>query len=208
MLFPGEPDFLIKFRAGDASALERVYCAYVDHVSRVVEAIRRSRTRAAPIDHDDLVQEVFAKAFAPRARRRFEGGRPFRPYLAQIARNVVADHWRRRRGEVALDPEPLLERLSIEADDGRTKAERAAYGQTMSAIDRYLASIPADVRRVHHALYVEGMSQREAAAALGVGRQAVRGLDARLRDGLRRELRRARRQRAASPRLAAGHDVG
>src|SRR5262249_5285782 len=113
------------------------------------------------------------RAFAPQARRAFDGSRPFGPYLTQIARNVVVDHWRLTRRQVPLDLNPLLEQLSLEADSQRRDAEGWADQRTVTAVERYLASLDPDLRRVHDALYVRGLSQREAAAALGLGRQAV-----------------------------------
>ena len=59
---------------------------------------------------------------------------------------------------------------------------------TLSFLQRRVRSLPPELRRVHDAIYVDGLSQREAAAALGLGRQTVRTRDARLRHVLRREL--------------------
>jgi len=92
---------------------------------------------------------------------------------------------------VHLDVAPLLEALSIEAGGMDTDPEDWADPQTIAVVERYLASLEPDVRRVHDALYVQGLSQRDTAEALGLGRQAVRGIESRLRADLRRELRRS-----------------
>jgi DNA-directed RNA polymerase specialized sigma24 family protein len=55
-------------------------------------------------------------------------------------------------------------------------------------LERRVASLPPDLGCVHDAIYVDGLSQREAAAALGLGRQTVRTRDGRLRHVLRRAL--------------------
>ena len=60
--------------------------------------------------------------------------------------------------------------------------------RALALLERRVASLPSDLRRVHDAIYVEGLSQRQAAAALGLGRQTVRTYDARLRHVLRCEL--------------------
>ena len=195
MVFVGKPDLLLRFRRGDCAALETVYWAYVDRVTRVVQAVVNGyltatgeRIRFGRTELGDLVQEVFVRAFSPACRQRYDGNRPYGPYLGQIARNVVADHWRVMRRQVAVDVAPLLEALSLEAG----AVENAwADQETIAVVEAYLASLCPEMRRVHEALYVQGLSQRDAAAALGLGRQALRGIEARMREGLRRELCRA-----------------
>jgi RNA polymerase sigma-70 factor (ECF subfamily) len=195
MVFVKEPGLLARFREGETAALERVYWAYVDAVTRVVQAVVSNhaprsleRLQGAAAEIGDLVQEVFVRAFAPRTRASFDGTRPYGHYLAQIARNVVVDHWRATRRQVPLDLDSLMEAMSLEADDAGKRTERWADPDTVAVVERYLATLPPELRQVHDALYVRGLSQREAASALGLGRQAVRGLEARLRAGLRRHL--------------------
>jgi RNA polymerase sigma-70 factor (ECF subfamily) len=195
MVFVKEPGLLARFREGETAALEQVYWAYVDAVTRVVRAVMNSHAprsldqlAGAATEIGDLVQEVFVRAFAPRTRASFDGARPYGHYLAQIARNVVVDHWRTTRRQVPLDLDPLLDAMSLEADDAGKRTERWADPETVAVVERYLAALPPELRQVHDALYVRGLSQREAASALGLGRQAVRGLEARLRAGLRRHL--------------------
>jgi RNA polymerase sigma factor (sigma-70 family) len=197
MVFAGKPDLLLQFRQGESSALERVYWAYVERVTRIVQAVANGytavgdeRVRFGRMELGDLVQEIFVRAFSPESRRRYDGDRPYGPYLGQIARNVVADHWRASRRQVVLDVAPLLDALSVESDAIGRAPERWADQETIAVVERYLASLEPDILRVHEALYVQGLSQRDAAAALGLGRQAVRGIEARLRAGLRRELER------------------
>jgi RNA polymerase sigma factor (sigma-70 family) len=198
MVFVGKPDLLARFRQGEGRALETVYWAYVDRVTRVVRAVASNYVTASgeqvkfgATELGDLVQEVFVRAFSPQSRLQYDGNRPYSPYLGQIARNTVADHWRVIRRHVALDVAPLLDALSLEADALERTPERWADRETIAVVETYLASLEPDVRRVHEALYVRGLSQRDAAAALGLGRQAIRGIEARLRAGLRRELERS-----------------
>jgi len=192
----GEPRLLERFRAGDEEALRIVYAGCVDHVTRVAGAVLRACAAGTPRGAGDVaaaladvVQEVFVKAFAPEARQRFDGSRLYEPYLAQIARNAAIDHWRQMSRYVPSDLEQLIERLSFEAaSDDSTNAW--ADRETVAIVDRYVAALDDESRRIHDALYVKGLSQREAAAALGLGRQVIRTTEAKLRSGLRRELSR------------------
>jgi RNA polymerase sigma factor (sigma-70 family) len=142
-------------------------------------------------DVADVVQEAFAKAFAPDARRRFDGERTFAPYLLQIARNVGIDHLRAKRRNVPIDVDQLAERLSFDARVDDHQADDWADPAMVALIDGYVASLDDDERRIHNALYVQGLSQREAAGQLGLGRQVIRTVEAKLRAGLRCELVRA-----------------
>jgi RNA polymerase sigma factor (sigma-70 family) len=194
-----EPDLFERFRAGEAAALEAVYSQCVDYVTRIAAGVLRAcatgSTRgwgelAATLA--DVVQEVFTKAFAPDARRRFDESRPYEPYLGQIARNVAIDHWRQMRRYVPSDPDQLIEKLSFEEAETPPRNDWSDP-DTIAVVERYLGSLDGETRRVHEALYVKGMSQREAAALLGLGRQAIRSKEAKLRRELRRELSRAGR---------------
>ena len=166
---------LQRFRDGDKAALEEVYRAYVDVVARAVAGTLRRCVggdrarvwRQVAVDLPDLVQEVFVRAFAPVTRRRFDGIREYGPYVAQIARNVVVDHLRARRLKVTHEPIILLENFSM-LTNPHQGAEDIADLQTMALVGDYVASLPADLRQIHEALYVRGLSQREAAAALGM----------------------------------------
>jgi len=197
-----EPELLARFRSGEEAALETVYARCLDFVTRIADAVLRacaagstrgSGEMAAALA--DVVQEVFVKAFAPEARRRFDGTRPYHPYLAQITRNVAVDYWRQMRRYIPSDLDQLIERLSLEEAVSNADNDRHDWAdpETVAVVERYIGSLDEESRRVHDALYVKGLSQREAAALLGIGRQTLRTKEEHLRRGLRRELARAAR---------------
>jgi RNA polymerase sigma-70 factor (ECF subfamily) len=179
-----------------------VYRVYVDSVARAIAGVLRrygseqshSGWREIAADVPDLVQEAFARAFEPQMRRNYDGLRDYGPYLRQIARNVVIDHLRRRQRRMVREREAVVDESSAEQRPHEQPADLA----TMTIVDDYIASLSPEMRRVHEAMYVRGLSQREAAAALGLGRQVVRTLEARLRQGLRSALE-ASERRATSP---------
>jgi len=192
----GGAGLLERFRDGDRTALEAVYRAYVGSVTNAVSnALRRydnggaSGRRTGATELLDLVQDVFARAFEPRTRRRFDGVREYGPYLTQIARNVVVDHLRRKQRQISVDIAPITSDLGSRPAPNEPPNDFADF-QTLAIVDRYVRALPENLRRVHDALYVQCLSQREAADALGLGRQTIRTLDARLKDGLRAALER------------------
>src|SRR5262249_26803089 len=198
-----EPDLLERFKSGEEEALRTVYSRCVDYATRIADAVLRACASGSARGSGglgtalaDVVQEGFVKGVAPEARRRCDASRPFEPYLAQITRNVAIDHWRQMRRYVPSDLDQLIDRLSLEADadsGNLAGANNWADPDTVAIVERYLASLDAESRRIHEALYVRGLSQREAATVLGLGRQVIRTHEARLRRGLRRELSRATR---------------
>jgi RNA polymerase sigma-70 factor (ECF subfamily) len=58
----------------------------------------------------------------------------------------------------------------------------------MTIVEGYLRALPDELKQIHEARFVKGLSQRDAADALGISRQQLRTREARLRDGLRRLL--------------------
>jgi RNA polymerase sigma-70 factor (ECF subfamily) len=188
----GGPALLRRFRRGDRDALEQVYHAYVDAVARVVAfSLKRFGSNASSQvwwhlagELPDLVQEAFTHAFNRRSREQFDGARPYGPYLCRISRNVVIDFLRRTSRYVparpTLDFDAALQ-LSSPSDGGDALADVRA----MAIVATYVRDLPSDLRIIHEALYVSGLSQRQAANELGVGRQVIRTLEARLKEGLR-----------------------
>jgi RNA polymerase sigma factor (sigma-70 family) len=197
MSFAKDRSLLLRFRAGEADALAAVYRAHVDDVVRTARAVLRAcvagaaRQEEVASDLADVVQEVFAKAFAPEARQRFDDQRELGPYLLQIARNAAIDHWRARKRHVLVDRDQLAEQLARDAEVSTRPDESWAGAEVVAAVEHFIASLTGEERRVHDALYVRGLSQREAATDLGVGRQVIRTVEAKLRAGLQRELARA-----------------
>lgn len=148
----------------------------------------------------DALHDVFVAAFEERARLAFDGIRPYAPYLAAIARNVVFRRFRRARREfVRLEEgsagaEELLER-AVEAapEDPETAALRS---EAKALVRAFVAELPDADRKLLELRYREGLSERATAERLGIGRQSVRTRE--------RTLRRALLRRVTDPKDAVG----
>jgi RNA polymerase sigma-70 factor (ECF subfamily) len=189
--FDGAPGLLEKFRAGSREAMETVYWAYVRRVEALVRRGFRGESPqgvpgVGPGDLEDLVQEIFAKAFSDRARMSFDGLRDYGPFLFTIARNVVVD-WARKKGREVLRDD--LERDVAEPSSPGKEHEPWADPETTRLAEAYLGALPGDLAAVHHERYVLGHTQREAADALGLSRQQLRTREDHLRKGLADALR-------------------
>lgn len=188
-------ELLARFREGKRDVLERVYHALVDDVFKLValgfaSANGTIRGERDPDEQRVVIQEVFAKAFAERARLGYDGVRPYRPYLLTIARNVMIDRARVRSGElgrasdvdvdaiIATDA-PIPGAIEESADQQRLRARAATYIETLDP----------ELRRFVASRFERELSHVDVAAELGITRRRVRTLEARVIKGLRRFLK-------------------
>jgi len=191
-VFDGDRNLLDRFRAGDRSALEQVYWAYVDPIERLVRRCLSSASgRGSPGTMpglEDLVQDVFTRAFSRAARQSYDGLRDYGPYLFTIARNAVADALRSGRREMLADVD-LIDGLALPEAGGPDAGPDWADPVTLACVRDYLARLPPDLEAVYQQRYVVGLSQDAAAVALGSSRQRFRTLEKKLRAGLSRALK-------------------
>lgn len=143
----------------------------------------------APFDLESLVQEVFVRAFEPRARLAYDGVRPYGAFLVGIARNIVLDQLRRRarHGEVLEAPEQLD---ALAADEAATPDEEERRGRDL--VFTFLESTCDDRDRRMYALrFSQELSQEDAAREAGLTRIQIRRWEVKFRKRLLQFLRRA-----------------
>ncbi|MCX4244401.1 RNA polymerase sigma factor [Paraliomyxa miuraensis] len=189
------------FREGRREALSEVYHRHADEVTKQLRygfafqaAGRHHRfvgCRSAFELHDAL-HETFRRAFEPVARERYDGLRPYGPYLRAIARNVVLRGFRAREvqfPEVRADGESTAGPIEIVDEGSATPEQHVGRAEVRAVVGRFLQTLPPDDRRLLEVRFVEGKSQRDAAEVLGLGRQQIRGREAKLRQQMLRFLR-------------------
>lgn len=181
------PQLLKPFREGERWALEEVYRGHV----RALDGYLRALARAARC-HElaqssavaDALQEVFVKAFSPRARHSYDSARPYRTYLRGIAKNHFLDQLRARRREeehvldVLPDPEAAV---TLEPD-------RDVEPRVIAVLGAYLASLSPALQGVYQQRFVLGNSQEQACRVLGITRRRLRTDEVQLKRGLRKAL--------------------
>ena len=171
-------------KSGDASAFGELYERYRDAIYRYC----LSRTGTAH-DAEDLTSDVFVKALHSIDRYQ-ERGLPFVAFLYRIARNAAIDRARTLKQPLSVDElvtEPAS-RQNVEAD--------AALSVDRSILLAALTKLKTEHRDVIVMRFIEGYSALEVAAALGKTEGAVRTLQHRALERLRKEFDDAQRDMA------------
>ncbi|TPV94391.1 MAG: sigma-70 family RNA polymerase sigma factor [Myxococcales bacterium FL481] len=187
---------LVDFRAGHREALTKVYELHAPLVAQVLRhgfafssrgQQRRFVGYRSAFEFQDALHETFRRAFEPRARLGYDGIRPYGPYLATIARNVVLRSFRAREvlfpavGEDQLQDEPAV----VVSHELTASPERQIHeDQVRSLVDRFLDTLDQTDRRLVELRFRRGLSQRDAAAELGLGRQRIRTRELKVRKQL------------------------
>lgn len=119
----------------------------------------------------DLTQETFVAAFA--ALKRYDSERPFRLWISRIALNKCRD-WARRQKVRSFFRRalPLEDAFDISSGTPSPEAEAGARAE-LARVTEAMARLPQKLRQVLVLRAVEGLSQAEAAEALGTTEKAV-----------------------------------
>lgn len=149
---------------------ERAYREFLRRYREPVHRLVRGNIR----DGDevlDVTQETFVAAFA--ALKRYDPERPFKLWIARIALNKCRD-WARRRAVRAFFTRALpIEDVYNLAADGASPETEAGDRAELARAGAAIARLPMKLREVLVMRAIEGMSQAEAAEALGVTEKAV-----------------------------------
>jgi RNA polymerase sigma-70 factor (ECF subfamily) len=143
---------------------------FSEQILPLESALTRYLRRAWPdaTEVDDLRQEVYVRVYdATRERRP-----PVASYFVfSVAKNLLVDRLRRRR-VVSIDLVADLARLDVLSDD--VPIDRVLSGrEELTRLSRAVATLPPRCREVFRMRKIEGLSQRETAARLGIAQGTV-----------------------------------
>src|SRR5262249_24505189 len=164
-VFAGNRALLDAFRRGERAALTTVYFHYVDEIAALVRhgfSIPSSAARVRGVADEqterDLVQEVFARAFATRARDAYDGIRPYRAYVRRVAKNLLIDRARSAGNTVPLDDE---EALACEPETAEVDVEAAEWREQRRETVAYVAGLAPDLQKLVKLRFEDEMSQEQ-----------------------------------------------
>jgi len=130
-----------------------------------------------PADADDILQDVFVKLHTRLDTLRDEDR--LTSWLYRVTRNAVVDHLRSRRPSA-----PVRDDRSAEAGTG----EDDAFRQTAQFLRERMEGLPEKYRDALLLTEVEGLTQRQAAARLGLSLSGAKSRVRRGREMLREQL--------------------
>ena len=120
-----------------------------------LRAFLRSRMRNAA-DVDDVLQDALTKTFQNLHTLKTED--KIKPWLFQIARNAMLDHYRRKSRDASVTADDLW------YEEPDKNAEHAFEG----CVEPFLQALPAEVSDLLRAIELQGVSQKEYAERLGI----------------------------------------
>lgn len=191
------------FRAGDRSALLKVYQAYVMDVTRFLSRgftfnsqgrLCAFRGFSGGYEVEAAVQEAFRRAFEEKARLAYDGLHAYRPYLLRIARNLVINDlkakqpmlFRYRQGRPVLLNTPTEEELALQntpvAD--RDQDQLLEAQEVARLVLTFKQGLSARALGVFEQRFERGNSALKAGQALGLTRSQVRTTEEKVRTEL------------------------
>jgi RNA polymerase sigma-70 factor, ECF subfamily len=195
MAGPAERALVERLRSGDASALEALMEQYAARVYRLAVGITRNQA-----DAEEVTQDVFLSLFRKVAT--FEGRSALGSWVYRITANAALNKRRGKRVEVEVSLEEHLptfradghrdgNRAFLLADWSRTPDEELLDREGRATLTRAVDGLPDRYRAVLILRDVEGLSNEEAAEALGDSVASVKSRLHRARMALREQLTRS-----------------
>jgi RNA polymerase sigma-70 factor (ECF subfamily) len=177
-MLDGEEKLITSAVTGDSSAFGELYDHYQPMIYRFV-AVKVSRREEA----EDITHQVFMSAWQ-NIKSYEHRGHPFSSWLYRIARNQVVDFYRSRRNDVALDsidPEYFVAPASADFS--------IPLKLEMEVVRQAMHQMKSDYQDVIILRFIEDLSLRETADALGKTEGAVKLMQHRAMNELKKLLK-------------------
>ena len=152
--------------AGQQAAYQELMTRHKEPLFRLVRGTIGNADEAV-----DVTQEAFVAAFA--ALKRYDPDRSFRIWLSRIAINKCRDWARRRAVRSFFTRAASIDDAFDIADDTASPESAAIDRAELARVMAAIAKLPSNLREALNVRTVEGLSQAEAAAVLGLSEKAV-----------------------------------
>lgn len=149
-------------RLGDAPALSALYDRHARIVISLAQRILGDREGA-----EEVLQEVFFRVWRRADAYRPDRGEPV-SWLLSMTHNLAIDEMRKRQRRPSRADSASQDVLLAGIVDGRPAVEEEAWRRVLrGTLAGALASLPLAQREAISLVYLNGLTQREVAAALG-----------------------------------------
>ena len=131
-----------------------------------------------------LAEEATQQTFFTLAAKRpcFDGKSSFKTWIFAIAKNIASKEIRKNRYEIPFD-----EASDIDADECDIE-EKVIVDERCRTIRRALAKLPEEYSAVLYLIYIEGMSNTDAAKVMKKNNRQIENLLYRAKGAMRRKL--------------------
>ena len=190
------PELIEPFRNGERWATSMVYRVYMPGVEkRLLNGFPGVSGLEDPWLIDEALQEVFRRAFDPKALLAYDGKRDYAGYLAGIARNVLVDMHRLRARERPVPTRDSSSELDLPQGPRIAQPEERRFDpKSEELIAAWAAKLEEPFRSYYIARFCsddEAPSQEDLGERLGIGRKRVRTIEERFIAEARAMLRKA-----------------
>jgi RNA polymerase sigma-70 factor (ECF subfamily) len=162
-----DPSWHARFLRGDKDVIEEIYRDTFNEVRLAAGSILRD-----PADRDAVVHEVFLELISSRHLRESHRGGKMGAWLGAIARHQAIDFARREK------------RLTPLSDLNEPTTTVDPLEEIRAEIVRFATRLDPQRRQLVELRYIAGMTQMEAAAALGMPRSTLEDWERQLRRAL------------------------
>lgn len=123
--------------------------------------------RVAAVDADDVVQDALVRV--QRGLSRLRDDERFGPWVYRVTRSAIGDHLRARARPLESGRAPLSDDIEAVADPGDDLEQALAR-----CVSAFVAALPSPYREAITLTELEGLTQAEAAAMLGVSHSGMK----------------------------------
>jgi RNA polymerase sigma-70 factor, ECF subfamily len=176
-------DVMAQVKAGKVAAMDSLLVASFDPLRSAIAQQMSDTLRKAQLEPEDVIQEVYASAWANLPDAQFDGFEAFLGWLRQIAENklidmhraILADKRDVRRQTPAWGVKngsyvDLLDQVSSPLS---TPSRGAARSEALAVLMVRMQQLPEDYRRVIHWRLIDGLPVVEVARRLDRSEAAV-----------------------------------
>ncbi|MFQ5343332.1 MAG: sigma-70 family RNA polymerase sigma factor [Anaerolineae bacterium] len=175
-----EQRLIAQARQGDTAALSAIYDQYAEKIYIYLYHRLGDRQLA-----EDLTGDVFVRMVEAADTPRF-ADTSLSGWLYRIAHNLLVDHFRRQREEVALPEELPMPTTATGSGEGPAAIVERKLAQ--DGLRKALEVLTEEQRQVIVLRFGEGLTAREVAETMGKQENAIWQLQHRALNGLRRAL--------------------
>lgn len=192
----GDQELLISYKKGEKYAFLTLYNKYATPLKKFLHSgfsfssqgrICRFKGLDASMDVESIIQETFARAFAPTTRTNYDGERPFQTYLFSIAKNLVLRECHQRDRLVTMEHMDDSVELSrhfpnLSRDNVSDNPEKIAQNKQLEAITQgFFSKLKKEEKEFFTWRFSEGLTQEGTADAMNTTRARIKLLEKNVR---------------------------